>query len=106
MGVGQSLEALHASGCCIYYADCYKNESVCEDTCPLPHLHTQIAQFAFGVRAMVQYWPCFFLPSVVGQSVSLQTDKALLKVQCTPAFALSSETLDEMLNFSLRLCCT
>lgn len=24
--------------------------------------HTQIAQFAFEVRAVVQYWPCFFSP--------------------------------------------
>lgn len=43
-----------------------------------------------------------FLLFALDQNVFLQTDKPLLKAVYLPAFALSSETLDEMSNSSLR----
>lgn len=51
------------------------------------HPHTPFtphtSQFAFEGKTGARSYPCFLLPSILGQSMFLQTDKALFKVQCT-----------------------
>ena len=86
MGVGcpAVLRALCAHQWDTDYVNSYKNEYVCVCACTCVHTHTHTSSTVClwsGSRASAL--SLFFLPSILGQPIFLQTDKALLKVQCT-----------------------